>query len=540
MTLSFALQVLSCFFRRILAHRAAVCGVLAFCFVGLDIQPTSARQLSADDPATNVPAAELPASEPPKIEQPATTAPDTKAEESSDDLPWKSRMKSVVPVLRQPASPVEVLERFNIGDSQIASFISGLPIESGEEDVLVRILYRYPRLGRDNLLRWRQKDVSWDQLIADPNPRRGQIFLLKGEVQQIEAIALLPELVRLLEYKKYYRVEMKLDGSEQRAVVYTRFVPTQWKVGAPINEPATIDAMFLKAGAEDEDKKVELYFCGETFSWFPTKADPTRSIGPLELRLATWGFDVGLLDHLRKTNGKPILPEDREAFYEFLDIAPRVAKTTPRFETSPELDITKLMVKPESEHGAIYQFEASAVRIVKVLVEEPDVRARFGINHYYEVDLFIPLRDKIITLGKSTKENEAPTYRNTFPVTVLLRELPPGITEGEDLDETLRCEALFFKVWSYQSGFTEKFEKLQPAPMMIGLHAEKVLREGRPSNVLADLVVGGAIVVVAIMVLALVFIFWRNDRNSKKQRSADQIDKIIIPSADEIPTSPPS
>src|SRR5262245_45767362 len=73
---------------------------------------------------------------------------------------------------QQLSGPLEILEKFDIGPSQIESFFSGQPLSAGEEDVLVKILYHFPRLGLDNLMRWRQKEVTWGQVVAAPAEHR--------------------------------------------------------------------------------------------------------------------------------------------------------------------------------------------------------------------------------------------------------------------------------------------------------------------------------------------------------------------------------
>src|SRR6185369_10779095 len=105
-----------------------------------------------------------------------------------------------------PSGPLEILERFDIGASQIEGFISGQPLLPSEEDVLIKILYRFPRLGLDNLQRWRQKGVSFDKIAAAPAEHRGQVFRLVGRAQRVERKPLLAEQKELFEFGHYYLV----------------------------------------------------------------------------------------------------------------------------------------------------------------------------------------------------------------------------------------------------------------------------------------------------------------------------------------------
>ena len=78
------------------------------------------------------------------------------------------------PVLHPPTDPANVLEHFEIGPSQFESFVSGQPLLPAENDVLVKILYRFPRLGPEILMRWRQQGVAWDTLAAAPADYRAK------------------------------------------------------------------------------------------------------------------------------------------------------------------------------------------------------------------------------------------------------------------------------------------------------------------------------------------------------------------------------
>src|SRR5262245_27152379 len=120
---------------------------------------------------------------------------------------------------QQLSGPLDILEKFDIGPSQIESFFSGQPLSASEEDVLVKILHHFPRLGLDNLMRWRQKGVSWEQVAAAPVEHRMQVFRLAGRVKRVEAVRLLPERGALYEFDHYYRVPIGLRDSAYEGIV---------------------------------------------------------------------------------------------------------------------------------------------------------------------------------------------------------------------------------------------------------------------------------------------------------------------------------
>ena len=91
-------------------------------------------------------------------------------------LPWEEPPRTSEPVLRPPSGPKEILERYNIGESQLAGFFSGQPLGPSEEEVLGKILYHFPRFGLDNVERWRKTGITWDQVAAAPARAPGGDF----------------------------------------------------------------------------------------------------------------------------------------------------------------------------------------------------------------------------------------------------------------------------------------------------------------------------------------------------------------------------
>ena len=75
--------------------------------------------------------------------------------------------------------------------------------------------------------------------------------------------------------------------------------------------------------------------------------------------------------------------------------------------------------------------------VEEILVNDPDIVARFGIDHYYQVSLFT--------------DDSYDKHWNPQPLTFCLRELPEGMPYGNlpRYGETVRMAGFFFKTWSY-------------------------------------------------------------------------------------------
>ena len=433
----------------------------------------------------------------------AQEGPPAKRPAAANRLPWEDLPPRVAePVLRPPAGAREILQRYDIGPSQLDGFFHGQPLSPGEEDVLGKILFRLPRLGLDNVERWRKQDVTWDQLAASPSEYRAEVFALRGRATHVQEQRLLPELAVLLEFEKYYRVTLAIDDSPYEALVCTRHLPAAWKIGEPIDERAAADGLFLKLGAAN-GAAPQLIFAAGRMAWLPDREHPAEHVGADQLALAELGFDVGLLDSVRAVNGRGLVDADREAFYQLLAALGRAEPAQLR-GASRKFDVVPLLERPQEHHGDFLAVQGIARRIMKVPVSDRDVQRRFGIDHYYEIDLFVPLGDKALRFGKDRSGEKNPVYANAFPATLVVRRLPPGLAEGDNLSDTVRADAVFFKLWTYRSVYTSQFDRVQPAPLLVAIEPQ-VVRFERPANW-----VGGALVAAAFVLAALVIgtIFW--------------------------------
>jgi hypothetical protein len=486
-------------FRRIWRQRLAVtCSALV-----------AATLAHSQDRSTDQPAAEKAESKP----GPA----------ASGALPWaKLPPRISEPVLRPPTSPREILQRYEIGPSQLEGFFHGQPLEAGEEDVLAKILLRYPRLGLDNIESWRRKDVTWDQLAAGPSDYRAEIFALRGRATRVQERKLLPELAELMEFEKYYQVTLTIDDSPYRALVCTRKIPAAWKIGEDIDEQAAADGLFLKLGIAEESSDPVLIFAAGRIAWQPDRPVPSAHITADQVALAKLGFDVGLFDDVRAGNGRGIGDNDREAFYQLLAALGR-APAGELHRAGAKLDLVALIEKPQEHHGDFLPVQGTARRIMKVPVSDRDVQRRFGIDHYYEIDMSLPLGDKTLRFGKAVKGEQQPVYENSFPATLNVLRLPPGLREGDNLSETIRADAVFFKLWTYRSTYTSQFNRVQPAPLFFAVEPQ-VVHVQQQANWVGGSLVAAAFVLAAV-VIGAVFWWYRTDDQAAQARKRTLVDE---------------
>jgi hypothetical protein len=439
-----------------------------------------------------------------KSESPAAPSEELRPKPAPGALPWEEPPRTSEPVLRPPSGAKEILERYNIGESQLAGFFNGQPLGSSEEEVLAKILYHYSRFGLDNVERWRKPDVAWDQLAAAPAEHRGEIIPIRGRALRVEESKLLPELAELLEFDHYYRVTLQIADSPYQAIICTRRIPTAWKVGEKLDEPAVADGLFLKLGDETAEQP-QLYFAADRVGWLPEKPQAEAHVGPSQIELAKLGFSAGLWDDVRASKTLPLGDQDREAFYQLLSTLGKPSASGLKAAGPEPLDPVPLLKAPEEHLGEVLHVRGRVQRVMKVPVEDADIRRRLGIDHYYEIDLFLPLGEKSLKFGKDAKGGESPVYGTTFPLTLIVRDLPADLPEGEHVRDVVRADGVFFKVWTYRAKYTDQFNQLQPALMFLATQPTVIHNEPQTNTVVGGLVIAAFVVALGT---ALIVRWW--------------------------------
>ena len=100
--------------------------------------------------------------------------------------------------------------------------------------------------------------------------------------------------------------------------------------------------------------------------------------------------------------------------------------------------VAPLFNDPQNQVGELVTLDGNVRRVTRIDVskspdgDQSDVARRFGIDHYYELDLF-------------TDDSQ------NNPVVFVVRELPAGLSVGDHLDVPVRVAGFFFKSWGFQS-----------------------------------------------------------------------------------------
>jgi hypothetical protein len=412
-------------------------------------------------------------------------------------------------------NPRQLLRLFDIGDSQLESFTDGQPLGDDDQEALIRILYRLPQIDLASIHRWQTAAVPWPDLINTPSQLRTSYYLLRGRVRRIEKQTLSARLSELFEFDHYYRVSLESPDTDHAIVICVREIPAAWRDQPTIAERVRLSAMFLKVGSRSPTA-TELIFAAHRPAWLPDRINQPLGIGPSHVLLGDLDMDVGLFDFARQRNRLPIGSAERECFYELLSAAGRA--TTPQMvEVAEQGELASLLQDPGQWHGRAVTIRGSVRRVTRVLVEEADIRDRFGIDHYYQLDVLVPLGDQRIEFQNKQGKAEGPVYQNSFPFTFCVAQLPEPWLEfvGKDrMNERMATPGFFFKLWSYPSAYVAAYDtnQRQLSPMFVAL------QPGPPTEASTGDVTGGWMWGVGFLaVLAFLwFAVWRLQRSDRK------------------------
>jgi hypothetical protein len=387
-----------------------------------------------------------------------------------------------------------------------------------ENELLYKILFRIPRFLLEDIERWQQYEADWSEVASNLDQTRGKMYLIKGRATRVEKIELIPELARLYEFRRYYRVTVEHGEKPARqSIIFTRNIPSTWPVGQKLNERVHVSGLLLKRGeapAEQADSPAPLIFAAQRIAWFPAQVEPELGVSADRQLLASLGMDISLFDEITQRTG--VSSSEREAFYQMLaairhapygDIGTDGNKQAKR----PISEIDPLFQSPEQQVGELMTFVGTARRISKVECD-PDIRRRLGLSHYYQVDVFIPLDNSQIRLGRkedTAAGEEAPIFTNSFPFTLCVAKLPQGMKETQEMNEQIRFTAFFYKLWTYKTVYMNQFgsEKKQIGPMLIGKQFELVEPKVWPLRPYLGTIFG---VLFLVALVGMWYGLWRN------------------------------
>jgi hypothetical protein len=168
---------------------------------------------------------------------------------------------------------------------------------------------------------------------------------------------------------------------------------------------------------------------------------------------------------------------------------------------------------PDPQIGQLIVVDGAARRVVRVEVGAradgggtSDVARRFGIDHYYEMEVF-------------TDDSQ------NYPLVFCVRELPAGFPTGGSIHVPVRLAGFFFKDWLYHTRGSGQSEvaggRGQYAPLLIGRSPLVLAMQQNGGNV-AQFVLGGLFVVALAGIWAVAAWYARGDRQFRASVLAER------------------
>lgn len=392
------------------------------------------------------------------------------------------------------------LRRLQLDDSHFAVVIDGQPIADAEEELLWKLLYWARRLEPLDIERWVRRRWDFQRLGAFAAAERGQLFELRGRVQRVEPLSPPVEVAQRLELPEYFRCQFVLEPAGRSAVVYTTRVPHKWRNCAELSERSSAAGLFLKLAAAD-DQQPQPVFVAPRVAWYPDSL------------LGRLGMDAGLLEEVRARG--PISATEREAFYQLLAAAGRTgpgqllqaARRELAASGQEEYSVVPLFNEPETQIGRLVCFTGTARQVIRVVVDDADIRARFGIDHYYQL--------AVVT------DESAP-----HPIYFCVLRLPEGMPQGSasGFGEQVTVAGFFFKKWLYRPAGSYRNSPEpdapevthQPAPLLLGRDVVWHPRAEPAANTLAAAIAGGLFVVALAGIWVAIWYYGRTDRQFER------------------------
>jgi len=412
--------------------------------------------------------------------------------------------------------PRDVLAAFGITESFLERVEDGQPIQPGEMELLLRLLFYSYVFQPTEIADWAESPPNWLEIGGQLDAMRGKLFRVPGYVKRVTAQEVSPELSNRLGMKSYYVCDVVGDDGITY-VVYARRLPQGWKPDDPIHEKTLITGLFLKL-ASDATNGPQPVLVTDRPAWFPDNL------------LGRLGMDCALFDDIVLTgitkrflvpspaaeedeedplNRLRLTGRDRECFYQLMAAVERskpgelfrIAKEALVQEQRTASSVVPLFNDPARQQGKLVLLYGTARRIEEVTVENPDIQKRLGIDRYYTVYLF-------------TEDSQ------NYPVVFCVRHLPQGVVPGEGprYAVDLAVAGFFYKTWAFRPQRNlspdAPANAWQLAPLLVGREAIKVTSHAARNTgfVTFALLAGILILVVAVLVITIWFTWRENSR----------------------------
>jgi hypothetical protein len=457
-----------------------------------------------------------------------------------------------------PATFQKILTLAGWDATRLAQFDDGESLSDAQRVEALELLHRLRSLSAGDLDSWSSNDGLTMEL-KNIDDVRGRLCRLTGLVTEVRQLKPAAADAERLEMPVYFECDFKAAELADPVTIITSRVPADWLRADNEYHAAAANVMFVKRMTDETPRTL---WVAKEIAWYPSLPGlaPHGSIDQLVGTTSDPRFGKSLLGALNVDVGKfdlvssrgPIRAQERDLFYETLHAASLISpsasvriangnlpfvrrqweqmardgKTTRREALAREVvrraadgrySVALLFNDPLPQRGRLFVFDGVARRAVRVEVggvpnrdRESDAAKRYGIDHYYELEIF-------------TDDSQ------NYPLIFCVCELPKDFPIGSNIRVPVRIAGFFFKNWLYstrgrgQSADLAEAETAGPqaqfAPLLIS-HTPIVLEASQPVGHDGRYVFGGLFVLAMAGIWAAAAWFARDDRRFRERTPA--------------------
>jgi len=380
-----------------------------------------------------------------------------------------------------------------------------------KQEVTLRVLARLARVPVNRAVEWNADAVDIGDL---PASSRVQDRLVKvgGRATFVATLPLPVEEAEVAGRRQLELVRVVTDNG-MAVDVLADHLPKAWPRSIQIDEAVVVIGLPLSesagpalpsAGGGQPPAAPALLMAAAGVGWFP----PTP--------LGSLGMDYGLFDSVR--DGQKLGAGDTEAFYAMLEAVGRTTPAEMASAAGPPGDVVPL-INPESDwfaghRGEPFTVSGVARRATRIEVDDPQRRRQLGIDHYWELFVFVPT--PLIDVQGRLQE--------TYPIVCCVRTLPEGMPTGQQIGERVRVSGFAFKRYGYplpavkisaSEGDKEQRGTRQETALLIGKEAAWQPASSATKEV--DALGWGFLSIAALIGLAIALAAWSSARDSRRR-----------------------
>ena len=430
--------------------------------------------------------------------------------------------------------------------SEIFDITDGRPLKM-QDPALSRLLFRVMQTSRTSLRKYGQTDagVGVKEIRSSPRDYRCHVISIAGLAT--DCLTIQNSLAEEGEpNQRIVLVRVETESGEECVVVLPASradFANRWLASERIHEPVKFQGFFLAvydfhADAEADAalqvlnlKQAECpILVANQLEWYPDGNSQVATTMSEQL-LAKHRVDIG--EKIGRMNGK-MTKQDSLPFYQLLAAADSIEAVG--FPTAEQVKFTDCLQRPRQCFRKPVQVRGLVRQVTEVKVSDPQINAEFGLKRYYQLQMFVPLKNQQIVVqaprsdaNGSADENDGKIrHENRFPVTVCVAKLPAPIEEVEG--KLAAVEGFFFKLWNYESELSRsKSASLnQISPLIVGQQPKLIADSSQDLNWWI-----GLAALLGITGIAMLAWFYRPTEQRSAIRS-DLPDSIEMPGDDQV------